>query len=460
MNQQHSSRRTFLKTSSRAAAGWYLLPFFLEACKKKDFLADSDFKGSVAIIGAGPAGLYAAHLLQQRGIAVSIFEANNRIGGRIKPLFDFASFPIELGAEEVHGNNSAFYQLAALSPNGLQEETGTDYYELDGAIRSESAASADPDFAAVSQLFDEVIDFSGSDINAFAFGNLNTISPRVEHIWNAWMGNEQGTANVRLSMQGIQQQEELWSAGDANYFFTQGDMLSALLNAMPGVELLVRLNTPIVQVNYTGNKVKLTAEDGTQFEADKCIVTAPLPVLFNNAINFTPALPTLHRQAINSLGMDTGLKVILKFSQAFWPSDMASLYTAGYAPEYWVTSKGRSTTDFILTAFVNGDKASILASEGDAAVDLLLADLDALFSNQASAFYLDAHIENWANEPWIGGAYSYPKVDSGNIRVQLTEPLGNKVFIAGEATHAQGHFATVHGAMETALRAVTQLLEV
>jgi hypothetical protein len=36
----------------------------------------------IAIIGAGPAGLSAAHFLMQRGIRATIFEANDRIGGK------------------------------------------------------------------------------------------------------------------------------------------------------------------------------------------------------------------------------------------------------------------------------------------------------------------------------------------------------------------------------------------
>ena len=55
----------------------------------------------VAIVGAGIAGLTAAWRLRQAGVAVRIFEAQNRIGGRMLSLRDH--FPdgqvIELGGE-------------------------------------------------------------------------------------------------------------------------------------------------------------------------------------------------------------------------------------------------------------------------------------------------------------------------------------------------------------------------
>ncbi len=48
---------------------------------------------------------------------------------------------------------------------------------------------------------------------------------------------------------------------------------------------------------------------------------------------------------------------------------------------------------------------------------------------------------------------------TGNAREVIAQPINNKVFFAGEATHNGGHHATVHGAMETGLRAVNEILE-
>lgn len=42
-----------------------------------------EFRGTVAVVGAGLAGLTAAYRLQQRGFDVSVFEARDRVGGRV-----------------------------------------------------------------------------------------------------------------------------------------------------------------------------------------------------------------------------------------------------------------------------------------------------------------------------------------------------------------------------------------
>jgi monoamine oxidase len=57
---------------------------------------------SVVVVGAGPAGMSAAHLLRQRGVDTRVLEAVPTHGGRIQHDREFADFPISLGGESVH----------------------------------------------------------------------------------------------------------------------------------------------------------------------------------------------------------------------------------------------------------------------------------------------------------------------------------------------------------------------
>jgi monoamine oxidase len=61
---------------------------------------------STIVIGAGIAGLTAAHDLQSAGEAVLVLEARDRIGGRVWTNHSFAGIPVEFGAEFIHGDTA------------------------------------------------------------------------------------------------------------------------------------------------------------------------------------------------------------------------------------------------------------------------------------------------------------------------------------------------------------------
>src|SRR4051812_10624240 len=68
----------------------------------------------VIIIGAGAAGLECAHRLQNAGIKTIIIESRDRIGGRIQtsgPNLPSEKFPVELGAEFIHGTSKLLFDL-------------------------------------------------------------------------------------------------------------------------------------------------------------------------------------------------------------------------------------------------------------------------------------------------------------------------------------------------------------
>jgi monoamine oxidase len=61
---------------------------------------------STLVIGAGTAGLAAARDLVAGGESVIVLEARDRVGGRVHTERAFASYPVEFGAEFIHGDNA------------------------------------------------------------------------------------------------------------------------------------------------------------------------------------------------------------------------------------------------------------------------------------------------------------------------------------------------------------------
>src|SRR5205807_8828002 len=67
------------------------------------------------------------------------------------------------------------------------------------------------------------------------------------------------------------------------------------------------------------------------------------------------------------------------------------------------------------------------------------------------------YIHDWLDDPFSRGAYSYVPVNGLAAQQALAEPIGGKLFFAGEATSV-GHIGTVHGAIQTGQRAATEIL--
>lgn len=82
---------------------------------------------TVHIIGAGLCGLTLAYLLQKKGITVKIFEANNRIGGRILTQKSTNKGTLELGATWCNEQHIAVLSL-------LKELNGTFYKQYTQGI--------------------------------------------------------------------------------------------------------------------------------------------------------------------------------------------------------------------------------------------------------------------------------------------------------------------------------------
>ena len=127
-------RRTFLNQMGYGVPASLALSSFLFSCKKNNGDDDGvstedrykDYK--VVVVGAGAAGLYAGWFLKERGFDVTILEASNRIGGRIKAHSGFADYDIELGAERIYGGNTDWYNIVSASGKAINDAQPDDHY--------------------------------------------------------------------------------------------------------------------------------------------------------------------------------------------------------------------------------------------------------------------------------------------------------------------------------------------
>ncbi len=73
-------------------------------------MRDSGNSKSVVVIGAGIAGLTAAYWLKKAGCAVTVLEASDRVGGRVRSE-NISGFSVDIGAQFLSTNYSVLYEL-------------------------------------------------------------------------------------------------------------------------------------------------------------------------------------------------------------------------------------------------------------------------------------------------------------------------------------------------------------
>jgi monoamine oxidase len=470
-------RRKFLQQLGYTIPASLAIPNLIASCKKDDddgIATVKKFKNyKVIVIGAGAAGLYTGWYLHERGFDVTILEASDRVGGRVRHLSGFADFDIELGAEEIHGNQSEWYRIVQQAGGELLTETTEDYYffkqdlanQNEPVLKKENQALQYNEFIKSMNFVENAYTYSGVDKTVEQHLASSGISWNMFGVVNGLLGNEYGTSNNRLSIKGLAEEDSLWSAGEESYSLKNKTMLSIMEAKFASAMGKVKLNTQVKIIDYQGDKVRLTDQNDKIWEADRIVMTVPLKVLQDGDINFNPGLPSTKKDAIEHIGMGGGMKAIFKFSQKFWKDilvpNLGSVIGYNEVPEIWATNYGRSETP-VLTAFIMGEKAEQFSSQGSNAAGIILSHLDNIFAsgNIASQSLLEngSFIMDWSKEPFIKGAYSYPMVGGGLIfRKELAAPVDDRIFFAGEATHFKGHSGTVHGAIETGIRAISEV---
>ena len=319
-------RRDAIRKLSVAVPGAMVLPGLI-SCDPKD--STEGLQGKVVVVGAGAAGMYAAHLLHNDGIEVEVVEAAATHGGRIRYLEDFTDFPLELGADEIFGNDNVWYNVIQSAGVTIKERTPRRYYVLDELLGTEEDFQTDVDFLIAQGFIRELPNYQGPDVTIQSAINTGGIKGRVHHILNAEIGNEFGTSNTNLGMRGASGKQRLWQGGDGTFVVEGQSLITILSSAFSSIVDRIRYGSPITSIDYSGESIELTDANGKSYSADKVVIAVPLSVLKDGDINFNPGLPGSKSNALNTLGMDAGIKAALVFNGNFWGSDTTHIVSDG-----------------------------------------------------------------------------------------------------------------------------------
>lgn len=452
------------------------MPQLLASCSKDDPGPEVPYDGDVVIIGAGTAGLYTADILHAKGIKVTILEAGNQMGGRIRSLrnqkelvnLSAADFPVELGAEVVYGSNSIWgtnlqnFKVTTLDVGAVS----SDQFIMDNIAKTSTEWEIDGDFANAKNFVDDLANFTGSG-NTVAQAAAG-LPGRVLALVNSQIGNLYGSSDATLGIGGVAEALTARKHDGKHLVLKTNPMQDFLIFRFDQVRDLVQLNTQVTSVDASGEKIIVTDANGGQIETNKVIVTVPLSILKKNIISFSPGLPAAKTAAMGKMGMDHSIRVVIDFKKNFWGSSTGFIWGGTSFPHCFSAGVGRGEFDQTLSITINGPKAVEMSAQGPDMINTILAELDGIYAGQATQFVrrdfntseVLSIIQDWGKDEFIQGGYSYPLAGATLAdRESLGMPIGDKIFFAGEATDVSGDAGTINGALASAERVAEEVVK-
>ena len=293
---------------------------------------------NIAIIGAGVSGLRCADVLIRSGANVTVYEARNRVGGRLHQQ-ESGGHLMDMGPNWIHGSKgNPIVRLA--------EKTGTAVMEpVESSASFDSSGQRLPS-ALASELFESMWStvlaaFKHSDEHSSTIDPQTSLydyfveilskkikdPDKLELALNeakSW-GPFVGDPIERQSLKFFFLEECI---DDENVFVASTyQAILAKIAQTAVTRKAIHFSTEITHFTRSSNAVELTTSTGDRNTHDEVIITCPLGWLkHHHTASFTPALPPRLTTAINNISYGRLEKLYVTFPTAWWLSS-PSIYS-------------------------------------------------------------------------------------------------------------------------------------
>jgi monoamine oxidase len=399
----------------------------------------------VAIIGAGAAGLGAAHALTTSGLSTIVLEARDRAGGRAHTIMAGPGITFDLGCGWLHSADRNSFVAIAERLNFEVDKTRPPWREQSfdkGFPLKERADFID----AMDAFYDRVEEAAKNGRDSAASNYLepgNRWNPMIDAISTYVNGCELD----QLSIIDFDAYEDT----EINWRVRRG--YGALMTAY-GASCPLALNTQVTLIDHSGKRVGIETSRG-RLTAGKVIVTVPTSLIADEAIRFHPALPEKIDAARGlPLGLDNKVMLALDEPEAL-PKDGslrgATMRTA--MGSFHLRPFGQACIE----GFFGGSYARQIEAAGDGALAAHAIDeIVALLGSDFRRKLKPLAESRWGHDPFSRGAYSHALPGHAGQRAILAAPVDGRLFFAGEAT-SPNFFSTAHGARDSGERAAGEV---
>jgi monoamine oxidase len=434
------------------------------------------------VVGAGLAGLTAAHDLVRAGHDVVVLEARDRVGGRMHGIEVAPGEWVDAGAAYLGERHTELQDL--LATLGLKtvptEMSGDSRFMLDGG-GGRTMPGRFPPLSAVAlgdmfELLDELTRRVDPDapwaspdaarldeLTAADWADQHLRRPDARLFFPLFLGEMMAADPAEVSM--LHVAFYLRSGGGISYLndFEGGAQDSridggahrvceALAEALPAGSL--RLGEPVLGIDEGGGAVRVLTES-TSYDADRVVVA--LPPLLADGLTIGPQAPP--PRATPASGRGCAVKVHLIYPEPAWRRDGLSGWSVNAVGP--LLSTVDDTPYFgslgVLTGFVTGAEAHRFSA-------LSLAEQQAAATAQAAQIFPDlpgpeaVYVTDWVSEEYSRGCYAavLGPGDWGRLGPHLSRPHG-RVHWAGTETSTE-FFGLMEGAIRSGHRAAAEIL--
>ncbi len=458
------SRRNFVGNMLKAgvaigAAGLY------HACNT----ANKKTQPSIAVVGAGIAGLHAAFVLKQAGFAADIYEASGRVGGRIFSVPDLMEkgYWTEMGGEFIDSghtdmlNLAKHFNLPLLDRKGPSEKPLKEYayffnkthYQLKDILEAlhpvtpqlkKDIASLSNDISYLSHTNNDIY-FDNLSVTDYTdkLGLTGWFKSFINNGYTAEYGmeaSEQSALNFltlispdssgNFAPYGVSDERYSVIGGNEKICSSLGSALKPQLNLGHTLSAITQNNTGQYKLTFAKDVSK-----SIDVIADIVMLTVPFSVL--RGVDIKVPLPDWKKNTIEKLGYGTNSKIFVGTNERVWRKQGYAGYAFtdnGLMNGYDSTQMQHNNEGKGVFTIAPGGKAGRQVGMGDATKmqQDAVNQLDEIYPGAKAAFSGRLNYWNWPNFPLSKCSYmSYKTGQYTTMAGAQFQPVGN-LYFAGE----------------------------